>query len=151
LNDGNNSNARSVDPSAETSWRPVFRSIAAVIAGVLLSALPAVATDLLMRAIGQLPALDERPADGPLLFATIYRTIYSIAGSYVTARLAPKRPMTHAMILGALGLLVTTAGAIATWNAGPAFEPKWYPLALIALALPSAWIGGKIYTKHRPG
>jgi prolipoprotein diacylglyceryltransferase len=31
-----------------------------------------------------------------------------------------------------------------TWSAGPEFGPKWYPLALVALALPSVWAGGKL-------
>lgn len=48
--------------------------------------------------------------------------------------------MAHALALGALGLIACTAGAISMWGHGAA----WYPLALIALALPCAWAGGKI-------
>lgn len=36
------------------------------------------------------------------------------------------------------------AGAMATWNKGPEFGPGWYPLTLVALSLPLAWIGGKL-------
>jgi len=52
--------------------------------------------------------------------------------------------MLHALVLGLAGFVVSTAGAIATWNAGPAFEPKWYPLALVVLAIPTAWVGGRL-------
>ena len=82
--------------------------------------------------------------DGALLLATVYRTIYGIAASYITARLAPGRPMLHAMVGGTLGLVASIVGAVATWNKGPAFGPHWYPLALVVLALPSAWAGGKL-------
>jgi hypothetical protein len=43
-----------------------------------------------------------------------------------------------------VGLAVSIAGAAATWNKGPAFGPHWYPLALIVLAMPQAWLGGKL-------
>jgi peptidoglycan/LPS O-acetylase OafA/YrhL len=82
--------------------------------------------------------------DGALLLATVYRTIYNVGASYITARLAPRRPMLHAMIGGFLGLAACIAGAVGTWNKGPAFGPHWYPLALVVLALPSAWVGGKL-------
>ena len=36
-------------------------------------------------------------------------------------------------------------GAVATWNAG--LGPHWYPIALVVLALPQAWLGGKLYEK----
>ncbi len=79
------------------------------------------------------------------LLATAYRLVYGILGSYIAARLAPNRPMFHALALGVIGLFASTAGAAATWDAGPAFGPKWYPLTLVATALPCAWIGGKIW------
>jgi hypothetical protein len=53
--------------------------------------------------------------------------------------------MLHALVLGALGLAVSTLGAVVTWNKGPAFGPHWYPLALVVLAMPQAWVGGKLY------
>jgi hypothetical protein len=81
--------------------------------------------------------------EGTLLLATIYHTIYGIAGSYLTARLAPNRPMLHAMVLGILGFAVSILGAAVTWGKGPAFGPHWYPVVLIVLALPTAWAGAR--------
>jgi hypothetical protein len=68
--------------------------------------------------------------------------VYGIVGGYVTARLAPDRPVQHALALGVVGLILSIAGALATWNRGPEFGPKWYPIAIAVLALPSAWVGG---------
>ena len=53
--------------------------------------------------------------------------------------------MQHALAGGALGLAVATAGTVATWNAGRAFGPHGYPLALIATAMPCAWAGASLY------
>jgi hypothetical protein len=80
----------------------------------------------------------------PLALRLSIRTIYGIAASYFIARLAPDRPMQHALVGGFLGLVVGIVGAVVTWNKGPAFGPHWYPLALIVLAMPQAWAGGQL-------
>lgn len=121
----------------------VGRSIAAVIAGIVFGIVITIGTDLAMHALGYLPPLGERTSDGSLAVATVYRTVYGVLGAYITARLAPSRPMLHAMVLGTLGLVVTIIGAAVTWNKGPAFGPHWYPVSLIVLALPTAWAGGR--------
>lgn len=98
-----------------------------------------------MHAIGLLPSLGE-PASSPMLMvATVYRSIYGVVGSYIAARLAPSQPMSHALILGFAGFVVSIVGAAVTWNKGPAFGPHWYPVALIVLAIPTAWVGGKLF------
>jgi hypothetical protein len=58
--------------------------------------------------------------------------------------------MQHALVAGAIGTIVSLAGAVATWNGGPAYEPHWYPIALVVLALPCAWIGAKLCEKQLP-
>jgi hypothetical protein len=52
--------------------------------------------------------------------------------------------MGHVWTLGVIGLLAAIAGTVATWNKGPEFGPKWYPLALVVLAIPCVWSGGKL-------
>ena len=78
------------------------------------------------------------------LLAIGYRIIDSIAGSYLTATLAPDRPLAHALVLGTIGVLLSSIGAIATFNKGPEFGPKWYPIAVVIIALPGALIGGML-------
>jgi len=41
--------------------------------------------------------------------------------------------------------VLSTAGAVATWDRGRDFGPHWYPLALIATAMPCAWAGGWLH------
>ena len=125
----------------------MIRSIGAIVAGFVAVVVLSIGTDFAMQAVGIFPPLGQRVADSLLVLATAYRTLFGIAGSYIAARLAPNRHMGHALVLGVVGLVVSIAGAIATWNGGPGFGPKWYPLALIALAMPDAWIGGKLFGK----
>jgi drug/metabolite transporter (DMT)-like permease len=122
-----------------------WKSIGAVLAGILLGAVLSLGTDVVLHAAHIFPPWDQPASNALLLLATAYRTVYSIAGSYVTARLAPSHPMLHALVLGALGLVVCIVGAVVTWNKGPAFGPHWYPVALIVLAMPQCWVGGKLY------
>ncbi|HYL83327.1 MAG TPA: hypothetical protein VE263_03760 [Candidatus Angelobacter sp.] len=119
-----------------------------MVAGILVGAIFSVGTDAVFHKAGVFPPWGQSMAgyEGALLLATAYRTIYGLAGAYVTAWLAPYRPMLHAVILGILGLIVSIAGAAGTWNKGPAFGPHSYPAALIVLALPTAWAGGKLRT-----
>ena len=121
-----------------------LRSIGAVIAGLLFIVILSTLADVMMHATGIFPPWFTPMADSLFLLALAYRSVFSILGCYLTALLAPNRPMLHALILGGIGVVLSTAGAAATWNKGPEFGPQWYPLALIILALPLAWLGGKI-------
>jgi hypothetical protein len=122
--------------------RKTLQSVAALFAGFVVNVALSLGTDLGLHAIGILPALGQPETDSQLMLATAYRTLYGVISSYVVARLAPNRPMGHALLGGAIGMVLATAGAAATWNKG--LGPHWYPLALIVTALPSAWAGGKL-------
>jgi hypothetical protein len=126
--------------------RRVGRSIGAVLAGMLVGIILTLGTDIVLHAIGVFPPWGQSMVgfDGPLLLATAYRTIYGVAASYIIGRLAPDRPMQHALVGGFVGLVVSIVGAAVTWNKGPAFGPHWYPLALVVLAMPQAWAGGRL-------
>ena len=120
----------------------MVKSIGAVLAGLIFIFITHVGTDAVMHASGVFPPVGQPMYDiGLLLMASLYRGIYSVIGCYLAARLAPKYPMRHALILGGIGVLLSTAGAIALWDFGPA----WYPLSLIALSIPYAWLGGKVF------
>jgi len=96
--------------------------------------------------LGVYPPMDQ-PIDNRLAaLATAYRVVISIAGAWLTARLAPARPMRHALILGAVGVVLGLVGVIATWNLG--LGPRWYPIALVVLAIPQCWVGGLIFERR---
>ena len=124
--------------------RNILRSVGAVVAGLLFVIIITTATDALLHATGIFPPWGQPMSDSLFLLAFAYRIVYGIVGGYITARLAPDKPVKHAVVLGAIGFVLSLAGAAATWNRGPEFGPKWYPLALIVIAIPTAWLGGKL-------
>jgi len=124
------------------SPRRIARSIGAVLAGMLAVVILSLGTDLALHAAGIFPALGDRMSDNLFVLATVYRTIFAVLGGYITARLAPNRPMQHALLNGLIGVALSTLGAVVTWNR--ALGPHWYPLALVVTALPTAWLGGKL-------
>jgi hypothetical protein len=124
------------------SRRSIGRSVLAVLAGIAVGAALSIGTDSLMRAAGIFPKLGQQMSDGLFGLATAYRIVYGILGSYVIARLAPNRPMQHALIGGVLGLVVSIIGAVATWNRD--MGPHWYAIAIAVTALPCACAGGKL-------
>jgi hypothetical protein len=119
------------------------KSIWAVIAGLLGVIIVTTLVDVALHAVGVFPAIDQPITDGLALLATSYRIIISIGGAWLTAWLAPAKPMKHAMILGIVGTILGLIGVVATWNTE--LGPKWYPVLLAVLAIPQCWVGGKLY------
>jgi hypothetical protein len=115
-----------------------------VFAGFFATFILSIGTDLLLHAAGVFPPWGQPMSNALFALATVYRTVYTVAGGYVTARLAPNKPMGHVWTLGVIGLLAAIAGTAATWDKGLEFGPKWYPLALVVLAIPCVWLGGKL-------
>jgi predicted ribosomally synthesized peptide with SipW-like signal peptide len=127
----------------------ILKSIGAVLAGAFVGIALSLGTDSLMHALHLFSPIGQPMTDSRLLaLATVYRTIYGVLGAYVTAWLAPSRPMLHAMILGALGMLAAIVGVVATWNDVEKYGPHWYPIALVLLALPPAWLGAWLYERR---
>jgi uncharacterized membrane protein len=121
----------------------ILKSIGAVIAGLFFIFLTHNGTDLILESLGIFTPITERfETTWMVVTALVYRIIFSIAGCYVTAWLAPSRPLLHAMILGTIGLILSTIAAIVLIPRD--LGPAWYPIALAASALPCAWIGGKL-------
>lgn len=122
--------------------RYIGRSIGALVAGFLAGAGLSLGTDEMLHVAGIYPPWGQPMSDALFLLATAYRILYTVAGSYVMARLAPDQPMRHALVGGIAGFTLSIAGAAATWNRG--FGPHWYPIAVAAIAMPCAWVGGKL-------
>ncbi len=122
--------------------RGLWRSIGAVLAGLVTIFVLSLATDQLFHSLGVYPPWGQPMREtGLLVLAFGYRLVYDVFGCYLTARLAPKTPMAHALMLGGIGTVLATLGAIGMWN----LSPNWYPVALAASALPSAWLGGFLH------
>jgi hypothetical protein len=119
------------------------QSIWAVVAGVLVIIVASTLVDIVLHALGVFPPIDQPINNSLALLATSYRVVISIGGAWLTARLAPDKPLKHAMILGLVGTVLGLVGVVATWNRG--LGPRWYPVMLAVLAIPQCWVGGKLY------
>jgi hypothetical protein len=127
--------------------KSLLKSTGAVLAGFITVILFSIGTDVLLEKLGVFPSFAEQAVRGftaqwMLMLAFLYRSLYTMAGGYVAAALAPDRPMHHAIILGSIGIVAGTLGALANWDkTTPA--TTWYPVALVIAGLPCTWAGGK--------
>ena len=119
------------------------KSILAVAAGIVFIVVVTTLVDVVLHAAGVYPPWSLPIGNRLALLATSYRILISVAGAWLTAWLAPRDPMKHAMILGYVGVVLGLIGVVTTWNLG--LGPHWYPIALAVLAVPQCWVGGKIY------
>jgi hypothetical protein len=120
--------------------RRMLRRVGAVLAGLLAIFAITTVTDIVLHATGIFPPWGQPMSSVLFLVALAYRIVYGVLGCYIAARLAPDHPMRHALALGVVGVVLSTAGAVAMWEAGPA----WYSLAVIGISIPCAWVGGRL-------
>ena len=119
------------------------RSVWAVVAGVLFIIVVTTLVDIALHVAGVFPPMKQPLDDATSAIALSYRIFIGVVAAWLTARLAPDKPMKHAMILGAVGVVLALVGVVATWNLG--LGPRWYPISLVVLAVPQCWAGGRIY------
>jgi hypothetical protein len=129
----------------------MIRSVLAVLAGLVgfsiaLLAMDSAATPL-MNAI-----YPDRPAVASVIeLSNVTRVLWllwetaslTVAG-YITAWLAPRFEVRHAVVLGALQALMTVWAMFAIRDQS---LPMWFWLAGILLMVPAAWLGGRIRVK----
>ena len=124
--------------------KQTLKSIGAIIAGFAILVILSIVTDSILEKTGIMKTepFNENPV-WLIAIIILYRTIFNTFGCYLTARLAPNKPMRHAISLGVIGVVLTIVGLIAMWD----IPPRWYPISLIVLTLPAAWLGGKMAIK----
>lgn len=131
-----------------TAPRNLWCSAGAVLLGFFTIFALSLGTDQLLHALEVYPPWGQPMHEPALnLLALGYRCLYAVIGCYLAARFAPRNLMRHALVLGGIGFVLSTAGAVATipMNLGP----TWYPIVLALTALPCAWLGGALHQKTR--
>ena len=131
---------------ASTQPRNLRRSAGAVLLGFFAVVVLSLGTDQVLHVLKIYPPWNQPMWDPGLnLLALSYRIIYTVVGGYITARLAPRNPMRHVWVLAVIGLIMGTAGVIAT--SGMDLGPRWYPIAIALTAVPCTWLGGVLHRK----
>jgi predicted MFS family arabinose efflux permease len=82
---------------------------------------------------------------GALLLVLLARGVGTFAGGWLAARLAPRAPLSHAMIVG---LILLAAGVM---NMVMLPHPLWFWFPGVALFLPAAYAGAKLAAPGRAG
>lgn len=128
-----------------------LRSAGAVLAGLVTIVVLSNATDTILEATGVFPPVAVQRDQGfdtkwMVSLAIFYRSVYAVAGGYVTAALAQNRPVRHAVALGIVGIVLGVLGAVATWG----MTPAWFNILLLVLGPPCVWLGAMLRIGRPP-
>lgn len=125
----------------------MLRSILAVIAGSLTWMGTALGTDtVLLLTFPQW--FDDKGATrlAPvLIFMGFYSLGFSVLGAYVTALIARRSEIKHALALGILQLAMGIMATISFWDSAPA----WYHIGFLLLLVPANVFGGWLRLRQK--
>lgn len=131
----------------QTQPKRPLRSIGAILAGLLANIVIVGAIDAALRAASVYPAMFQPMTERQWALALSYRLLFLLAGGYLAARLAPARPMRHALILGLIQTLLSLLFVLANWSK-PEFGPHWFALGVTVAGIPLAALGALPTSRH---
>ena len=121
----------------------IFKSIGVILLGFIVNALLSIITDFLLESIGVLPNPDRGLFQTwAIILVLFYRGIYMIVAGFIVARLAPAKPLLHAIVLGMIGITITIIAVSSSSFADKA--PLWFGYLLAGITIPCLWLGVKI-------
>lgn len=123
----------------------MIRSILAILAGLAVIivtsfGIEAAVTPLLTKMFPDALPSHNIPA---MLFTFAYTSLCVVAGGYVTARLAARHAVRHALILGVVQSALTIPAMLAYADKAP----LWGWIVSMIIVIPAAWWGGMIYSR----
>jgi uncharacterized protein involved in response to NO len=122
-----------------------LKSIGAIVVGVISVFVLSFLTDTALEKTGLMKIPFSTNPLWLMIFVTIYRNVFVVISSYITAKLAPNNPIIHSIIFGGIGFVLGIVGTIIMWQE----PPHWYPIALVILGIPCAWYGGKLFITRK--
>ena len=118
----------------------MMRSLLAVVLGYVVMLVAFLGAETALTAVApELIPQKGKPTD-PLyfVFQLVTGFFFISIGGYITALLAGRSEMKHALALGALSIAMSIVSRLQY----PGDEPLWYSIALMFLAIPAALVGG---------
>jgi hypothetical protein len=125
----------------------MLRSILAVIAGSVVWMVTALGMDAILMSLWPQWFVEGGKVESVplLLFTMCYALLFGVLGGYVTAVIARRAEVKHALALGILQLLMGIAATIKFWDTAPA----WYHIAFLTLLVPAILLGGWLRANRR--
>ena len=128
---------------AQAGKSTVGRSILAVLAGLVFTIVVSTLIDQLFHILEVYPPWGQPMMEtSDNLLALSYRVVIGVMSGYIVARLAPKAPIKHALVLGAIRTLLTIVGTVAAMSME--LGPLWYPVLLAVSLIPTVYAGAKL-------
>jgi hypothetical protein len=118
----------------------MIRSLLAVVLGYVVMLVAFLGAETALTAVApELIPQKGKPTD-PLyfVFQLVTGFFFISIGGYITALLAGRSEVKHALGLGALSIAMSIVSRLEY----PGDEPLWYSIALMFLAIPAALVGG---------
>ncbi|MEM1206243.1 MAG: hypothetical protein AAGN66_23630 [Acidobacteriota bacterium] len=128
----------------------MVRSIASILAGMAVWAVLWVATNSIISVVSPESFAEDGSTDSIAILGLILvlSVVYSVLAGWLTARLARRRELLHAGILGAIQLAIGIAVQAQFWDV----MPLWYHLSFLGFQLPAYLAGAKLFLRRRtPG
>jgi hypothetical protein len=111
----------------------MLRSVLAVLAGIAVLTITSFAIEAAVN-----PLLTKTFPAALRIVTLVYTMACVAAGGYVTAWLARRAPIRHAVIMGVIESALTIVAMLSL----PGHAPLWSWVAGIVLTTPAAWLGG---------
>jgi hypothetical protein len=130
----------------------MLRSVLAVVVGFVVTLVASVGTDgVLMLLLPHSIIEAQPPPAGLLVGIAFYCFVYAILGAYVTAVIARRAEVRHALVLGGVALAIGIVMTLPVFL-GKSSEPQmpaWYVVLTLAQVLPATALGGYLRALQR--
>jgi len=125
----------------------MIRSIIAVIAGSVIWMVTALGMDgVLMSLMPTWFGANGKVESVPLmLFMMSYSLLFSVLGGFVTASIARRKEIQHALALGVLQLAMGIIATVQFYDTAP----LWYHVMFLMLLVPANIFGGQLRTMQK--
>jgi hypothetical protein len=125
----------------------MIRTVFAVLAGWALVGVFVVLTDGVIHAMAPQEYVAGRiPPDWLAAISLATATLYSVAGGWLTARIASRKKWAHVVYLVMWGELMGLASAVMTWGK----IQNWYQVGLLIAWIPAVLLGGYLHIGRSP-
>ena len=116
------------------------RSLVAVGAGFFAIAMLSLGGDSLFRSLApqSFDAKGYAHGEQNLLIVLAYLSVFEVAGGYIAGRIAVRKPVMHAVILGLLVFTLSAVVSALTWDAAT----MWYEISALLVIVPMCFLGG---------